>query len=138
MKITIIIGLPCSGKSYLANKISEGKIPIIDDDFDDKIFVNLLAKRYFSKDNQGYILTYAGLCDQKILDEELIFINNCFSNRNPIIEFIYFENNPEKCMKNLEHRIQNGDFRNVELSIKALTKRYKIPEGIVPLQIWNP
>lgn len=137
MKITFIIGLPCSGKSWLANKLSLGIIPIVDDDFEDTSFIQLLTKRYFSKNNPGYILTYPGLCEKRILDEELEFVNTCFDKHNPILEFIYFENNPLKCMKNLEHRMRSGDRRNVELTIKTLTTKYFIPQNIIPLPIWT-
>ncbi len=131
MKIIFIIGLPCSGKSWLANKLSLSilpNIPIVDD-------FECLNKNFILSLKNGYIFTHPWLCIPRILNEEIIWVNNNFDN--PVLEFIYFENNPIKCMKNLEYRMKNGDRRNVELSIKALTSQYIIPQNITPLPIWT-
>lgn len=128
MKITFIIGLPCSGKTWLANKLSLGIIPIVDD-FD------CLNKNFIVNLKNGYIFTHPWLCVSRILNEEIIWANNNFDN--PILELIYFENNPNKCLKNLEYRMKNGDRRNVELSIKTLTSQYTISQNVTPLPIWT-
>lgn len=131
MKIIFIIGLPCSGKSWLANKLSSSIIPNIPiiDDFD------CLNKNFILSLKNGYIFTHPWLCIPRIFNEEIIWVNNNFDN--PVLEFIYFENNSKKCLTNLEYRMKNGDRRNVELSIKALTSQYIIPQNITPLPIWT-
>jgi hypothetical protein len=51
------------------------------------------------------------------------------------VEWIYFENNPEKCWNNIQHR---NDGRKIsKYSLNNMSKRYKIPEGASCVQVWQ-
>lgn len=50
-------------------------------------------------------------------------------------EWIYFENAPEKCKVNVQHR---PDGRKVLGLINSLSKVYEIPPDVTPLTIWQP
>ncbi len=135
MKVYIIIGLPCSGKTYLANQISSGIIPICDDSI--CIGRDIFSKCSLDELRNGYILSHPFLCVKETLQSEINWINETFKNMNISIECIYFENNFNKCLKNLEYRIKSGDSRNVELSIRRLAKEYSIPGDYLVLPIWQ-
>lgn len=136
MKVLIIIGLPCSGKTWLANQISLGAIPIIDD----SVCLGRDVLSQYTLDNlkNGYILTHPFLCEKETLQSEINWINETFNDVNVIIECVYFENNMQKCLRNLEYRMRNGDSRNTELSIRRLAQEYNVPENIIALPIWQP
>jgi hypothetical protein len=136
MKVIIIIGLPCSGKTWLANQLSLGIIPIIDDSI--CLGRDVLSIHTLDELKNGYILTHPFLCVKEILQSEIDWINKTFHGMNVFIECVYFENNIQKCLKNLEHRIRMGDLRNVELSIRRLAQEYIIPENTLTLPIWQP
>ena len=136
MKVLIIVGLPCSGKTWLANQISLGAIPIIDD----SVCLGRDVLSQYTLDNlkNGYILTHPFLCEKETLQSEINWINETFNDVNVIIECVYFENNMQKCLRNLEYRMRNGDSRNTELSIRRLAQEYNVPENIIALPIWQP
>lgn len=136
MKVLIIIGLPCSGKTWLANQMSLGVIPIIDD----SVFLgrDVLSLYTFDELKNGYILTHPFLCSNAVLQSEINWINEIFNDVNVIIECVYFENNMQKCLRNLEYRMRNGDSRNTELSIRRLAQSYVIPKNNAALPIWQP
>ena len=136
MKVLIIIGLPCSGKTWLANQISLGAIPIIDD----SVCLGRDVLSQYTLDNlkNGYILTHPFLCEKETLQSEINWINETFNDVNVIIECVYFENNMQKCLRNLEYRMRNGDSRNTKLSIRRLAQEYNVPENIIALPIWQP
>lgn len=136
MKVLIIIGLPCSGKTWLANQISLGVIPIIDDWM---CLGRSVIHAYSLNDlKNGYILTHPFLCSNAVLQSEINWINETFNDVNVIIECVYFENNMQKCLRNLEYRMRNGDLRNTELSIRRLTQDYSVPHNTIALPIWQP
>lgn len=136
MKVLIIVGLPCSGKTWSANQISLGIIPIIDDSV--SLGRDVLSQYTFSELKNGYILTHPFLCKKETLQSEINWINETFNDVNVIIECVYFENNMQKCLRNLEYRMRNGDSRNTELSIRRLSQSYVIPENNTALPIWQP
>lgn len=136
MKVIIIIGLPCSGKTWLADRISLGTIPIIDDWV--CLGRSVLSQYSLDELKNGYILTHPFFCIKETLQSEIDCINETFEDMNVLIECIYFENNIQKCLRNLEYRIRNGDLRNTELSIRRLAQSYVIPENIIALPIWQP
>jgi hypothetical protein len=136
MKVIIIIGLPCSGKTWLTNQISLGIIPIIDDSI--WLGRDVLSAYAFDELKNGYILTHPFLCKKETLQFEIDWINKTFNSVKVNIECVYFENNIEKCLKNLEYRMRSGDLRNTELSIRRLAEEYNIPDSINALPIWQP
>jgi hypothetical protein len=115
-----LVGLPGSGKTFLGNKLSKKlNIPFFDD-----ASMNWTLSQL--KEIKGdFILADVYLCREK--DREAIkSLGKC--------RWIFFENNPEKCMKNVEYR---ADGRAVMGMIRTMSKIYTIPEGIKPRKIWS-
>jgi len=133
MKIIFIVGLPGSGKSYLGKKLAEqtNAIGYFDDlSVADKSVFERFKKLLFQK--QGTIIVNdVYLCEPKHRESAL----NLIKEVNPKIQWIYFENNLEKCRRNVEFR---NDGRDVEGSLLRFSKSYVIPENVEPLLIWQP
>lgn len=133
--ILFIVGLPGSGKSHLAQKINQendGKYKIIDDprSFDQILpFVD-----------QDLIITDPALCFPQ--NRELAIKKITEVNPNVKFDWIYFENDPETCLRNSESRnqelIQKGKApRKVDSFIRNLHQFYTIPEGSNVLKVWT-
>lgn len=123
--ITLLVGLPGSGKTWYANNVLE-----YDEFLDDpKSFFD------FPKTVNGHLviadplLCYAHARAKTILP---------YMYPGETIKYIFFENNPEKCIKNVEYRTKNGDNRDVLKPIQYLSKMYTIPEDAEIIQIWSP
>lgn len=125
--ILFIVGLPGSGKSTLARKINadnQNKYKIIDDP---KI----------SKDD---IIPYLGK-DLIITDPHLCFEKNRYSaiklisdNKEDVkIDWIFFENDPDSCIKNSKNR--KG--KEVSSFIKNFSKFYTIPKNSTILSVYK-
>ena len=138
MKITLLIGLPGSGKTYLGKQL---KGLFIDDASKNK---GLLALTYLSNavlknrpikfvtEKTDLIIADPMFCTQETLQKAKAKLGAMFPGYE--IECIYFENDPEKCLRNV--RIRN-DGRLVYGLIRGLSKKYVIPEGIIPRKIWD-
>lgn len=131
VKAICIVGLPGSGKTYLAEQLrEEDPNLVIHDDMMDR----------------GHL--YTALCTLQGRNCILIDTNFCSSTTREVaeqllkergveVEWIFFENNPEKCRRNIQYRRRQGDLRNVEGTIKRFEKIYRVPDGIMPREIWN-
>jgi hypothetical protein len=131
LRIILIIGLPCSGKTHLANSLlgRNWGWQLIDD------------PKYFKKvedviwtATNTVIISDPNFC---IKENRLSAIRKLKSIRDVDIDFIYFENNPKKCIKNFKYRKMNGDERNVLNTILLYTKKYTIPQGVEIFNIWQ-
>lgn len=122
-EITLIIGLPGSGKSFLINKeFNSSEFTVIDDPMKpDDIPLSF--------DNH-LVIADCRLCRSNVLDSFYPFAKKRFGDVK--INTIYFENNPEQCLKNVIYR---NDGRVVEPTIRHMTKTYNIPsnERIIPV-----
>ncbi len=132
-KVVFIVGLPGSGKSYLTETYAAKPFHGIFDD------ISIGGKeRYarFEKDLKAgthtLVVSDIFLCDPKLREKAVKKILAVAPNT--VFEWIFFENSPVKCRKNVIHR---NDGRAVEASIARLTKCYTIPEGVTPLKIWQ-
>lgn len=126
MKITLIVGLPGSGKTYLAKSLKDNKSMLIDDI---KHADQLIDK------GLDLIITDPYFCYSETRDKCIEVLNSKFNN--PEIIWIYFENNLEKALNNIKHRKRRGDGRNTESFAEHLSLMYKIPSGVEPLVIWQ-
>lgn len=109
----IVVGLPGSGKTTFLKSV-DGAV------FDD--CVNFTRVKSKIKEDIIYI-AHPMLCLKKHLDSLVVDIMDKYPDSK--INFIYFENNPKKCIKNIKNRE-----KNVIPTIKLLSKKYFIPEGV--------
>lgn len=113
--IILIVGLPGSGKTYLANQLSnENRI------FDDITSLDELSS------NDNFVITDVNFCDKNILSVAIDKLNKLFPYHS--VEIIYFENDPDKCRNNVIYRCKEfNDCRNVEGTIRRFEKIYDPP-----------
>ena len=74
------------------------------------------------------------MLDPILFRTERIHAIMTLSGSNYDIEWIFFENNPEKCLANVHRR---DDGRKVEGLIRQLTKEYTIPIGATVREIYD-
>jgi predicted kinase len=125
--LIVIVGLPCSGKTHLAFGLLEPNGALLDDI--SKLGLEALKN---SIGAEQIVITDPFLCresQRKLAEKHLAEIAPDYE-----VRWVFFENAPEKCLKNVAHR---KDGRIVEGFIKQLTKDYCIPIGIKPLEIWQ-
>lgn len=133
--VIFIVGLPGSGKSHLAQKINsdnDGRYRIIDDP---RSFDQILPHVH-----EDLIITDPALCFPQ--NRELAVQK--ISEANPRVKFdwIYFENDPETCLRNSELRnrelVRKGKSpRKVDSFIRNLHQFYTIPESSTVLSVWK-
>ena len=126
INIILIVGLTGSGKSTLANMINldnNNNYKIVDDpkDFNKDIVPYL---------NQDLIITDPFLCSER----NRLFAKNKIMEHNPdvIIDWIFFENDPEACLVNAAK-----SNKKVEGFIKNQTKTYNIPPGSNVVEVYR-
>ena len=124
--ILIIVGLPGSGKTKLAEKINEDngyKYRLLDDptNFDKDI------RPYLGED---LIITDPHLCFEKNRTKCEEMIKNVDSTIK--IDWIFFENDPEKCLVN-----SNNRSKKVSSFIQNYSKFYTIPEGANVVKVFS-
>lgn len=129
-KITMITGNCGSGKSFLAKSLCKKSNTIL---FDDLGIASSIAdfKQVLMTD-KNLVVTDVNLCEASTREKATKLIKSISPDRE--IEWIFFENNIEKCRKNVIHR---DDGRNVEGTLRRFSKTYTIPEDVIPLKIWT-
>lgn len=131
MKIIFICGLPGSGKTFYGNQLSkETGFDFIDDVKDAKHL------DYHVIDDKSCIVS----------DPNFIFSHNRERVESylkqygdagldiPKSEWIFFENNPEQCIKNVELR---NDGRKVIEFIRNFSKVYEIPINSKVIKVYS-
>ena len=123
MKIVLIVGLPGSGKTYLANFLADmcEYMSVVDD-------ITSLDQLPESGD---IAITDVNFCDSKILEKAIDMLHEKYSNAMVVV--MYFENNPDAARRNVAYR---NDGRNVEGTIRRFEKIYNPPDET--RKIWNP
>ena len=125
-KILCIVGLPGSGKTHTAGQYTAENDVVLDDINDIKQLPDKLDLVNF------LVITDPNFCITSIRkDVEKILIEKY--NSQP--EWIFFENNKEKCLINVKYR---NDGRKVNDFINSVSQIYEIPEGYEPIEIWQP
>lgn len=125
MKISLIVGLPGSGKTTLCNKM---KGLVIDDISKCTNNIPSYLRKIATTDH--LIISDVYFCLEKTRKDALKVIEKLFPNSE--IEWIFFENSPDKCSRNVKRR---DDKRKVDGLIKTLTKVYKIPKNAKVVEI---
>lgn len=133
MKIICVAGLPCSGKSFYAQKLkTERSYEIIDDPSSLEKDVYPIIDQITI--NGCIIIDPNFVYTNTRMSTELIFFKKCnFKN----IEWIFFENNPQACLKNYERRKKQGDLRLVKEKIIMDSKYYLIPANAKYIPVWG-
>jgi len=128
MNVFLIIGLPGSGKTHLANLLAENEesVNIVVDDITN---LNQLPNK---NECDNLLITDVNFCDENIRKKAIKKLNELYDN--PYIWCLYFENDIDKCRKNIRYR---NDGRNVEGTLKRFSKIYTIPNTHKPIRIWQ-
>jgi len=130
---TLIVGLPGSGKSHLAERIASLDATANTVIFDDMKMSDLEQARDTIKSGRNIVLTHPQLCVTSIRETAKITIEAWGGE----VDFLYFTNDPDACLANVKRR---NDGRKVEMFIRDLSKDYKIPDdaGIMICRVWRP
>lgn len=137
-KITLLVGLPGSGKSTLGNILAkESDSYFLDDISNQTSDINLFFADFFQthQNIQHLIVSDVYFCYEKTLKKAQNILNNHFPNA--ILDVIYFENSYQKCLNNINYRISLGDDRKVLEFLSNTSKTYTIPNHIQPVSIWQ-
>ena len=131
-KFVWIHGLPGSGKTYLANQMNKNNDYTILDDIIDMSKVQaemdkgnniILSSPYFEK--------YIGMSLESRLRKAL-------EGSDYQLEEIWFENNPQNCIKNINSRVDHNIKANILApEVMELSYRYRIPEGSKVVPVWT-
>lgn len=129
LTVSILIGLPGSGKTTYINQFA----PQYNAIFDDILAVeDVIRFKNTCKEFGGLIV----IADCNLCNENNLYILEHILNdeidREAKIEKIYFENNPEACRANVARR---NDGRDVEGSITSLSLIYSPPKDAI--RIWS-
>lgn len=126
-RVVCYVGLPGSGKSYIAREhfMALGDQGCL---FDDIQSLDVLPE---NGEYEEIGITDPNFCFSSVRARADEILSEKYDN----IEWIFFENAPEKCLKNVSWR---NDGRKVDKFILNVSKEYFIPSNIVPLEIWQP
>lgn len=119
-----IVGLPGSGKTFLANTMGEEGCVIIDD-------IVSLDQLPCDGDAKTVIITDPRFCITEIRMKADRFLKGCYTGSS---RWIFFSNNPKACLQNV---IRRDDGRAVNEFILALAKNYDIPEGAEIVEVFQ-
>ena len=126
MKFIFLVGLPGSGKTYKGQQM--GGL------FLDDICRTCGHKRLKEKfTSETVIVADPSLC--RFVNRKLAEAMVKDSNPGCEVEWIFFENAPEKCWANVQHR---NDGRVISKhTVNNLSRIYTIPEGVPVLEVWS-
>jgi predicted kinase len=132
--ITMIVGLPGSGKTTLAETmVKDDPKAFLADDFSKNLdkLATLFKKAKFNR----VILTDPSLCgvEQRIAEEVVL---DMFDLEGEAVDFkwIYFENDPEACLVNAERNPKPG---GVQEFIRIRSHAYDIPKDATVLPVYR-
>jgi len=129
MKITFIVGLPCSGRTYLGNHVAKNMKAVFIDN------ISLQGGMTAIKDKSDvthFVITDDSLCQEEQRQQSERYVKAIYPDSQ--IEYVFIENNVDKCMVNLEAMPFKDEAREL---LEKLSKIYTIPEGYVPLSVYD-
>lgn len=124
-EITLLIGLPGSGKShYIKEHFHSTDYTVIDDPKMPSDFPDTFDKHL--------VIADCHLCRSAVLESFHFFAQRKYPDAK--INLIYFENNPMQCFKNVDYR---NDGRDVKLTIQYASKKYVVPEDANVVKVFD-
>ena len=137
-KISLLVGSPGSGKSTLGLKMqNQGLDCLFLDDISIQIKsspCDFIYEQAISKNKTHIIIADVNFCFSQIRDSAVFQLEKFF---NLTVDIIYFENNLEKCLKNIKKRQLEGDDRKVIELAQLIFRKYNIPHDITPILIYQ-
>ncbi len=121
-RITLLIGLPGSGKTWYANTLEK------DHFIDDPMSLDVLPESFEHMVIADPMLCIAWQKATEVLNQKY---------KGAQIDYVFFENDYEKCKANIELR-KPTDNREVSVTLRMLRDAYVLPTGIKPKRIWSP
>ncbi|ARF10465.1 hypothetical protein Hokovirus_1_344 [Hokovirus HKV1] len=120
-KIIIIIGLPCSGKTYLSNTFDD--YLILDDYYCNYYTMHL---KNFILNNPKIIINDPRLCYKNVFEDFINEVKKYVVDKEIFV--ILFENNVNQCLINENKRMSNK--KNIIQEIKNFSLSYDIEKII--------
>ena len=124
-RVVLVAGLPGSGKTHYALECLKDKEGLLIDDIKDIFILKDVLEH-----NRVVYITDPHFCLGGVREKAERLINSLAKVQ---VEWVFFENNPDKCKRNVEYR---DDGRKVDATLRHLSKHYKPPENA--LTIWQP
>jgi broad-specificity NMP kinase len=122
-RLTLITGLPGSGKTMLAGELADYATHVVDDITD--------LGELPEDDGEDIIITDVNWCDPDVLRRAQTMLKLRYPHH--IMDVVYFRNEPEQCRRNVEYR---NDGRFVEGTIRRFAPIYNPPKSAYP--VWRP
>lgn len=126
-RIIIIVGLPASGKTTYAKHIASqlfGCVLIDDPKSWDAVQNHVMGSHGLIVLTDPY-LCFA--CNRNVAEER-------FKDLGFDVEWVFFENNPEQCLRNSRKR----ETKSVERDIVWFSENYTIPLGVECVPVYSP
>lgn len=135
INITLLVGLPGSGKSTLGIEIVRKQNNALF--LDDLSMLTGDAKSYLQsldiKNLNELVISDIHFCKPVVRQKAILLLKEIF--KDSVITEIFFENDPVQCKVNVISRMKQGDTRLVFEMILGLTKQYEIPAGVSPRSV---
>lgn len=116
-KIIIIVGLPCSGKTFLSNTFND--YLILDDYYCNYYTIHL---KNIILNNPKIVINDPRLCHKYVFEHFISEVKKYIDNKEILI--IFFENNMDQCLINENKRMSNK--KNIMQEIKNFSMLYDV------------
>ena len=129
-KFIWIHGLPGSGKTHLSNEISKDQKFVILDD------IGNISKVVSNLDKENNIILSSPYFDNYINLGLDLKLKSILKDYDYDIDEIWFENNPENCIKNIKNRTDHKiDSVSIIPEIPNFSRNYIIPVGVKTIPV---
>lgn len=147
--LTVVVGLPGSGKSRLIAKLGSRATGLVADDFMNGVpFGSLVPRHPTVTDSKYYSTLIKDLRRGKsCVVSDIIFCDVLVRTeleaavkadaRGVQVSWQFFENNQRKCAANAHRRARKESLATELKLIKFLGRKYFVPEGIKAHAIWD-
>lgn len=124
MRVTLVAGLPGSGKSHLLSEKADAGALTIDDISDLDALPDSPAP--------WLVIADVNFCIAEVREAAVAHLVQRYGSIE--VDWIFYENNPDQCLANARGR---DDGRDVDADIRILSRRYTIPADadVVPVYV---